>query len=397
MLRRTRDFIRGRRIVTVPKNSICAAFDMIYRNGLPFHGERRTADGSIRITMTERDSRVFRRLADARDLGYSVSPPHGLPVVADYVRHRPMIAVGIVLMFVWLFVSERIVWDIRVTGNTKTPTAEITETLDSLGFGVGTFHEKINFNQLHASYSAAQEDIAWLSIYMHGSVAEVEVREKWKDTRPQHGGNVYANVVAGCAGVVRSVNVFEGQAAVKAGDTVVPGQVLISGVVEMKEENQARYEYAAGEVICTVCEPVSISSPVRKTEKRYTGREKAEKSVKIFKKTVNLFVNGGKEMPSCDKIETVEQVSLFGVCPLPLWIYTTTYRQYAEEEVTVPADEVVNSAVAELSEKMKSLSQSGTLVSKELRAKFADGVYSVSGAVYLDRDIGKTQEFTLSP
>ncbi|MGN0988684.1 MAG: sporulation protein YqfD [Eubacteriales bacterium] len=397
MLGKIKEFINGRRTVTIAKGDLCAAFDLIYRSGLRFHGERRTADGAVRITMSERDSRSFARLADARDLPYKMSPPHGLPVVAEYLRRRPMIAVGLVAMFVWLFISERMVWDIRVSGNTKTPSSEIIAQLDELGFGVGTFYKSVNFNRLHADYAAAQEDIAWLSIYMDGAVAEVEVREKWKDTREKHGENTYANVVAESAGVVQSVNVFEGQAAVEIGDIVVPGQVLISGVVEMKEENQARYEYAAGEVICTVAEPIDISAPIKRVEKRFTGTEKAQKSVKIFKKTVNLFINGGKDMPSCDKIDTVDQVNLFGVCPLPVWVNTTTYREYADVEVTVSAEEVANEVVSALSDKMKALSATGSLTSKQLEAKFENGVYSVKGVVYLERDIGKTSEFTAVP
>lgn len=397
MLRRTKDFIAGRRTVTVSKDDLCGVFDMIYKNGLRFHGERRTVDGSIRISMSERDYRSFARLAAARDIRFSASEPHGLPVVTEYLRRRPVIAVGIVLMFVWLFISERIVWDVRVTGNTKTPTPEIIEQLDTLGFGVGTFYKSVNFNQLHADYSAAQEDIAWLSVYMDGTVADVQVREKNHGPREKHADGVYANVVADRAGVVQSVNVFEGQAAVKAGDLVMPGQVLISGVVEMKEENSARYEYAAGEVICTVCEPIDVRAALTRTEKVRTGRKKTQKTVKIFKKSVNLFINGGKDMPSCDKIETVDQVSLFGVFPLPVWIDTVTYAEYVEEEVTVPAEKAANEVTAGLSEKLKTLSETGELVSKQLVSKFEDGVYSVSGAVYIDRDIGKTQEFTASP
>lgn len=397
MLRKTREFFTGRRVITIPKECLCAAFDLIYRNGLPFHGERRTRDGDIMIKMTERDALSLSRLAQDRDIPISLSEPHGAPVVINFIKKRPVIAVGAVVMISWLLFSEQIVWDIRIKGNTKTPSSEIIATLEELGFGVGTFYPPVNFDKLHADYSAAQEDIAWLSIYMNGSVAEVEVREKYKDTRPKHDKNTYANVVADCAGVVRSVNVFEGQAAVKAGDTVYPGQVLISGVVEMKEENSARYEYASGEVLCTVAEPINIVSPVERDEKHYTGREKKQISVRIFKKTVNLFINGGKNMPSCDTIEEVKQIELFGLWRLPLWINTRTEREYSMERVSYSPEDVANEAVTALSDKLKALSESGTMIEKQLSAKFENGVYSVSGVVYFERDIGKTAEFTVDP
>lgn len=102
-------------------------------------------------------------------------------------------------------------------------------------------------------------------------------------------------------------------------------------------------------------------------------------------------------MPSCDKIETVKQLDLFGVCPLPVWVDTVSYREYAEIEVTRSPSDAANEVTSALSEKMKSLSAEGALVSKQLETEFENGVYSVRGAVYLEQDIGTTSEFTHSP
>ncbi len=393
MLRRIRRFITGHRIVTVPKDEACAAFDLIYRAGLTFTGERRTKDGGIRITMTERDTRDFMHLSSSRDMHVRFSPPHGLFVVLDYIKHRPMIPVGLVLALVWSLYTEKTVWDIRISGNTKTPDSEIIERLDSLGFGVGIFYPSVNFNKLHAEYAASQHDIAWLSVYMDGTVADVQVIEEWHDEREKHAEQVYANVVATREGIVRQVNVTEGEATVKPGETVEPGQVLISGVMRMREENAVRYEYAEGEVICSVVEPINVSSSVKRTEKCFTGHEKTEKSVKIFKKSVNLFVNGGKEVPSCDKIETVKQLSLGGRLKLPVWVTTVTWKEYEMREVTASADEVTAEVLSEVSAKLKALSQKGTMTEKQLTAQYEDGVYSVRGEVTFDEDIGQTVEF----
>lgn len=397
MLKGLRNFLVGRRVVTIAQGDLCAAFDLIYKCGLSFRGEKRCPDGSIKITMSERDAMLFARRADARDLAYAVSPPHGMPVLLESIKAHPMLALLGVLLIVWLSVSERIVWDVRISGNTKTDADVIIAQLEELGFGVGTYYPSIDFNKLHADYSAAQEDIAWLSIFMDGSVADVQVREKSRDTREKHDAGVYANVVADCAGVVTAVNVFEGQAVVKAGDSVFPGQVLISGVVEMKEENAVRYEYAAGEVFCTVSEPIEITSPITRVEEEYNGREKTERSLKIFKKRINLFVNGGKDMPSCDKIEEENQVLIFNKYRLPVWISTVTYREYAEVSVTRSPEAVADEAMSALAARLKELAAIGTVIEKKLDAKFEDGAYSVSGEIYIERDIGKTSEFTAAP
>ncbi|MBR6022854.1 MAG: sporulation protein YqfD, partial [Kiritimatiellae bacterium] len=128
------------------------------------------------------------------------------------------------LAALWLRFSGGIVWDIRVEGNSKTPAETIVSQLESLGFGIGTRFRDVDFDQLHADYVAMQNDIAWLSVYMDGTVARVQVRELWADgVRPDR-SSTGANVVAGESGVIEEVNVFEGEAAVKPGAFVLPGQ-----------------------------------------------------------------------------------------------------------------------------------------------------------------------------
>ncbi|MBP3377496.1 MAG: sporulation protein YqfD, partial [Clostridia bacterium] len=229
MLKRIRNYLCGWREITICADQLRAAFDLIYKNELSFASERLGEDGSVTFTMREKDCRRFFAITEEVGITYESSQLFGLPVTLGFLRRRPMIPLGIFLLLGWLFYSENLVWDIRIEGNTKTETAEIVNYLEELGFGVGTYYPSVNFNQLHANYVAGQDDIAWLSVYMHGTVAEVQVKEMYKDERVKPGENTYANVVATSAGVVESLNVYEGQAAVRPGDIVVPGQVLISG------------------------------------------------------------------------------------------------------------------------------------------------------------------------
>ena len=81
-----------------------------------------------------------------------------------------MVAVGILMFYLWMSYSSQLIWDVRVEGNTKTDKGEITEMLADLGCGIGDRYTKINFNKLHADYAAMQHDIAWLSVFMRTAV-----------------------------------------------------------------------------------------------------------------------------------------------------------------------------------------------------------------------------------
>lgn len=385
-------FLRGWRSLTFPAESAAEAFDRILRAGIVFRKQKRNRDGSITVRMTERDAEFFCGIAG--EIGYGITPVRGLPVAAAFLKLRPGILVGLILTLVWLWYSSHLIWNVQISGNSKTSSEDIIMQLAELGCGVGDCYTKIDFNDVHARFLAQQNDIAWLSVYMNGTVAEVQVRELWPDERnlPQNG--VYADIVAERAGVVEEVHVVNGSAAVKAGDVVVPGQVLISGVTELKD-GELLYEYAEGEVICRTFSVIRSEAVTERDIKRYTGREKTEFSVKIFKKTLNLFTKGGIEAATCDKINMMEQVCPFGTLPLPVWIFRTVYREYELVRETIPADDAAAEAMLEMSGKIKDETEDAELVSKEVKTSFEDGVYRISCLLYLRRDNGRTEEFRL--
>ncbi len=390
MLNRIADFLCGWRTVTVPPEDTVRVFDDLYRNTVPFTKEHRLPDGTITIRVRGSVWKYLKKY-DA----CTVSEPHGLPVVLAFLRLRPALVLGVLAAAGWLFYSTRIIWDVRIDGAEKTSPEAITELLAELGCGVGDYIPSIDFNDLHAGYAAAQHDIAWLSVYMNGTVAEVQVRELWPDDRQIPAEGMCANVLADADGIVEEVNVREGQACVRAGDLVRKGQVLISGIIEQKD-GTVRYEYASGEVICRTAQPIHTEIRTKQDVKVYTGRQTAKKSIKFFKKTINLFVNSGTLYTNYDKIYTIEQLCPLGLCELPVWQETTTYREYETVTQDIPPADAADEAMAELAEKIRTAVQNAELVSKSIDAGFADGVYKIDCLLYLRRDIGRTEEFPIS-
>lgn len=389
MFKPIRRFFTGWRRVRVSNESSAKVFDSLYRKGISFDGEKRLSDG-IEFNISERE---YKEVCECLEC-CAVSEVHGLPYVAGFVIARPMVAVGMLMFYLWMSYSSQLIWDVRVEGNTKTDSSEITEMLADLGCGIGDRYTKINFNKLHADYAAMQHDIAWLSVFMNGSVAEVQVRELYRNERKKHENGTYANIVADCDGVVEEVNVIEGQAAVFPGQLVRKGQVLISGVVEGKD-GEFRYEYAEGEVICrtatSICEKVNVN----REKKAYTGREKTRFRVKIFKKMINLFIKGGIEYDVCDTISTMDKLCPLGLCEIPVWIEKTVSREYVSENEQISAERASEEAMLSLNRKIKRLTTDAELEYKEIHSKFEDGVYTIECMLYLRRNTAATSEFTV--
>lgn len=394
MLKGLRRFFCGWREVTLSEKCSAEVFDIMYQSGIAFERQKRLESGELSFTMREAGWKILASEAEKRCICLEYSEVHGLPKALGFIKKRPMLPVGFLIFLIWMSFSSKIIWDIRIEGNTKTDSAEIISLLEELGFGIGERYTKINFNQLHADYAAKQHDIAWLSVFMNGTVAEVQVRELYADTREKHPRGTYANIVAACDGIVEDINVFEGQACVVRGQLVRKGQVLISGVVEGKE-GEFRYEYAAGEVICKTSASVSEKVSLKQQKKVYTGREKTKYSIKIFKNSINLFIKGGIEYGVYDKIDTMEKLCPFGLCEVPVWIDKTVYMEYELVDEEISAEEAGERAMTSLKEKIRSLTSGSELEYKEMRSGFEDGEYTLECMLYLRRDIGETREFTV--
>ncbi len=404
MFRRVIDWLCGFREMTVPRELRSCVFVRLYKNGIGFSQQNCDAVGDVRCRIRLRDAERLQAVLqdsewsntmqnDDAERSVSFGEIHGLVTWVRFFLFRPALLLGAVLFAVWTVYSSRLIWDVRIEGNDKTPTSDILALLEELGCGIGDYYPSINFNHLHAEYAARQNDIAWLSVYMNGTVAEVQVRELYKDERPKKEAGVFANLVAASDGVVEEVNVFEGQACVRAGDTVRAGQVLISGVVEHKD-GSIRYEYAAGEVICTVAEPISVEIPLEREEKVYTGREKTQNRIKIFKKNVNLFLKGGIVYDTYDKIDTMGQFYPFGLCSVPVYLEKSVYREYTLEKRRVTTENAVSEATLLLNQKIREATAGAELLQRSVRTNTDGGVYRLDCLLYLSRNNASPVEFT---
>lgn len=397
MLEHLRHFFSG--WVTVSTDSVCrsALAGLLWEAEIPFWHEK-TAAGKVTVRIPWKDCPLFEETAVSAGLCFEIDAKGGLPVVLAFCRSRPGIPIGMILLLIWCLYSQNLIWRIEIEGCQNLPEAEVEAILTEAGCGVGDFVPLIDFDALHANLKAENPDIAWISVYMNGTTAEVQLRETRHGTDLSHPPEIKANVTASEAGEIVSVNVFEGQAVVKTGDVVLPGELLISGVVPMKTDEESRTEYAAGEVYAIVACPVSVEVSLQKKTKVYTGREKTKKSVKIFKKSINLFANTGIPYATYDTIDKMEEVCLPGGYPLPVVLYSTVYREYEIIEETRTPEEAAAEAMKQLREKTEEAIGTGEMLSRTVTtAVNEDGTYRIDCLLYILRDIASTAEFTVRP
>ena len=355
-------------------------FDLAFRYGIRVWGERER-DGRTEIRCEARDARRLSGLLTERVISHETGETEGLPALLRYCRRRPGIVLGCLLTAVWMIWSAGLVWDVRIEGNRNVADERVLACLEDEGFGIGTRFRKIDFDQMQADILAAQNELAFISVYMDGTVARVQVWEMIPGSSDKHPAGVYANVVAREDGVIEEVRVREGMAAVKAGDVIRTG---------------VRFEYAEGEVLATTVRTLTAEAPFERVEYRPTGEEKRSFFLKIFKKSVKLFENSGFDGGYCDTIDTIGKVCLFGRIPLPVWCGTVITRETEPFTVTLTREEAEAEALAGLRRMIREASEGGELAGRQIRVTFTEKACRAEAALYVTRDIGRTVEFTVS-
>lgn len=247
---------------------------------------------------------------------------------AGFVRHRYRkrwgLALGTLLTLGILWVSSLFIWNIEITGCLQVDAQEVKQLLEKHGFHEGVFTPKMDVLRIRDAVLLEMPELIWMAINISGSYAEVQVRESVPKPEivPE---DCPQNLIAAADGTVLSATVKNGNAAVKAGDTVTKGQLLVSGVLDSKEEG-LRLVRSEGQIMARIYDRFTLRCPSVMEEKSFSGRKTTHTTLNFFQFSVNLFKNGSISYSDYDTIKTVKRLSLFGV-PLPISYVSVCYEE----------------------------------------------------------------------
>lgn len=206
------------------------------------------------------------------------------------------------------FLSGRI-WVINVIGNQSLSSGEIISLCEDFGVKTGIKRTEINSAYLKNRVLSKTDRLGFISFNVIGSLLEIEVDEI---NHPQAKNNSPCNLIATEDGVVKSIKIFNGTPAVKVGDGVKKGDLLVSGV-RKTADGVENFVCADGEVMCTVEKTITESTPLSYTENRRENRYISKNILHFFGVSLPLdfgLEKGRYETEIKEKRLTVSEVSL---------------------------------------------------------------------------------------
>ena len=383
-------FFLGTVTVSVDYDNITPLLNICMQKSIPYSGFRALRDRVIlRLRISE-----FNKLkteADARGISYTVEKRSGLPFILGKYKYRAGLMLGLVLSAVLVFASHQFVWDIRVTGNEQMTSSEIIAILEGYGFSVGSYIPSANTDRLENKILIDSDKISWLSINIVGTVANVEVRER-EVAQSQSTATSPANLVAKKSGIIEEVRVFRGKVVVGAGKYVEKGELLVSGLYDSTQEG-FRYTRASGQIYARTVEEFYIEIPYKYEGKAYTGEIYCNKYLNFFDFSMNISKKSGNEGVFYDKIDIVEDCSIFGVIDTPFSVKTERYLEYKTVSLTRTPKEAEELAYFSLEERLAMLAEDTVLIKKTVTPMVREDRFILHCVIVLIEDIAKTVEF----
>ena len=366
----------------VSENTDIAA-DLLTASGANL-GKIKRDGNALTFTLQYSDCRAVEKIFASHGISAEKVKARGFLYFLERYRKRIGIPIGIVIFFLLIFLSEQFIWDINVIGNENVTEKEILSRLDELGCGVGAYIPSIDFDKLHNEFLLGSDDVAWIAVNVRGTRATVEVREMIVN-EPVPDDNVPYNLVAGEDGVIEYMEILRGGRVVSEGDLVRKGELLASGVEEMK--HGLRLVHARGTVMAEVKRTVNVEVPLESSRRVATGREFSEKYLNFFGISMKLFANTGNLSEKCDKIERERKLCFFGTVDVPITVHETVWREYEEIPVMLTEEEARTEAYRRLRIECAAVAEGCQLVSREINAGVRDGNYVIECELRVVRDI----------
>lgn len=288
---------------------------------------RRDGQDQLFARVRARGVRELRHVAAATGCRFVILEKVGPAFWWQRLSKRKFMAVGFVIALIVLHILSGFVWSIQVVGNKLVPVDVILQAAAGGGLTWGMPGRSLQSTRVEKAIMAKVPQVAWVSIQLNGTAVRLEVVER---ALPEPVSDRPADIVASRAGLIKDVLVQKGRAAVRPGETVRPGQVLISGTIEPPPEGtvETRYVAARGLVRARVWYESYGEAHLQITGQRPTGSEESSYSIKIGGREIISIGPGRSPFPLFRTETLTKTFTLWRNIDLPVELVTTRYMEY---------------------------------------------------------------------
>ena len=382
-------------------------------------------ENAIQMEIDAENFKKLRPLVRKTHVKIHILNRHGPAFFFYRHKRRWWFLLGMTVFAGMTYILSLFVWHIDIDGNRKYTDALILQALAQMDVKTGCRKSEIDLPEIEEELRIMYNEITWVSASIAGTKLQIELREgdlkisessgggqtgnvkrvenRENNPKTQNGESetdLPANLVADEDAIITNLVVRRGTVAVRYGDEVKKGDVLIEGKVYIYNEDETLkkvdYLTAEGDVFGKYQELYEKHYQRKHEVRSYTGKNYRELGVAIVGKSFclpvweNILKKQLEENTLSEVWSWKKQFRLTPTFYLPFALEYTEYVPY-ENVVEEYTDEVIKKmAEEELQKYLNELEKKGVqIISNSVTISLdADGGH-VKGTLILDGPIGK--------
>lgn len=351
--------------------------NLLWRNKVKLIQIHRIDMNLIRIEAELKDYKRIKELASKTKAKIKVVGTKGLGFFFIKLKKRFSLVIGVILFIVVIHYMASFIWGIDINTERNIPPYNIRLQLYNLGIRPGISKSHLNVYDIEKKLVERNSDIMWARVRIYGSYLKVTIAERQEPPQITNNTNP-CDIVANKDGYILRVYTKSGTAAVKHGDVVKKGQVLIKG--EQGKEESTYSVHAAGSVIAQVSYEKSVDVSLYKHTRTRTGRKLENYYIEIAGKKIYLKKNANK----FKKYDRIVNGNLF----LKKEVYYETYDKLEKQN----KEKIISSESAEMYRKLSSkFDKNIKVINKSVDSSTSGDLCTIRLLVVTEENIGVEQ------
>jgi similar to stage IV sporulation protein len=351
------EFYAGVVSVKITGKGIERFINKLIRNDISVWNVKRHGVDTVFFFMKLKDVKKMRILA--RDSGCSITFQNriGIPFLFKRLLRNSGLLIGALLFVAVIIILSNMVWRVEINGANPDTEYKIEKQLDKMGIKTGKLQFFIDdVETIQRELTNKIQVLTWVGVELKGTTFHLQVVEKKEPEKPEEFGP--RHLVAKKEAIITKIFVEKGNKLVNIHDHVVPGQLLVSGIIG--KEGQTELVSSQGEILGETWYKSYVELPLKSSFQVFNGNEKRKYSFKFGK--VNIPIWGfGKPKYTDFETEANEHRLRFLKWELPVAFVKTTVREseqvtriYSNEEAINIAKEIARKDIkSKLSEDAK--------------------------------------------
>lgn len=284
-------------------------------------------NGCIYGNVSVKNFLKFRKIKRVKNCKIKIIKKSGIAFKIKKHQKRIGFAAGMsVFVFVLYFLSN-FVWIINIQGNKSITSQQIKRACKELGIYEGVTKSKVNSKYDAQRLQLTQNGIAWCSLNLEGCILSVNITEETVVDKKER--QIPSNLKASVDGKIIKIDVTSGGVAVKVGDVVSKGEILVSGITQNTSSNI--FVHSSGQIIAETQRVFSASGNFIQSKAIEIGDIKSRYTIDFFNVKLPLYTNNFKKSHNYEcKIKTLE---LFGN-KIPIKIAEEKYIITEQKDIT---------------------------------------------------------------